>query len=94
MRGSRLLVCETSEVSGRRGISYRGIPIQQLIEHMPGVEDYPGKLTYQVNSNGVYIGDSHSEESFGSFVKRIPLSEGLLWLFLTGTIISILVQIL
>lgn len=35
MRGSRLLLCETSQVDPVEGISYRGIPIRELIELLP-----------------------------------------------------------
>lgn len=35
MRGTSLLLCETSQVDPVAGLSYRGIPLQQLTETLP-----------------------------------------------------------
>lgn len=58
LRNSNLLLCETSQVDPVLGLSYRGIPIQQLLTMLPKGKD----------------------------PNCPPLTEGLFWLLLTGTL--------
>lgn len=90
MRGSQLLLCDTSEVNPRYGISYRGKPIQELIQEMPGAEDHATVCSLRRATDNFSISRTRhvANELFGSFVKRLPLSEGLLWLLLTGKVPS------